>query len=331
MVGIRRAFPTASLVAACSGVVASCIFAERTATAHIPANRQEDPDYDPDAANAPNPPPDPHAYPFAPRPEPRSDVIRLEGDALHAQIPDLVVRPWPPPLRLLWDIGTHYPLQAGGIGVGVEAYPTDFLRVSAYYSAGIAGIGQDLTFSNYAQALVGLRLFGVSGTYNENITADPTAPVDQPGKTLYQAALPALHALFIEGGMLTGSVPRYKCTSKCTPPDSEQSTFAVVNPQLFYPMAGLRYVFNTSASSKAQPRINRDWQIQVYGDVLFQPLNDSKEPLFWSNYSPVQNAHIGGMVGLTFPICTRFCVWPSLMGGYLPAPGSAVFGLGIGG
>lgn len=69
----------------------------------------------------------------------------------------------------------------------------------------------------------------------------------------------------------------------------------------------------------------------MYGDVLFHPFNDSKEDLLWGDLSPVHSGNFGGMVGVTFPLCVNFCIWPSLMGGYLPAPGSALFGFGLGG
>jgi hypothetical protein len=200
-----------------------------------------------------------------------------------------------------------------------------------YDSVGISGVGRFVSFSNYGQALVGVRLLSFDAHYTESVTADPNAPLDQPGKTLFDAVLPARQAFFLEAGVMTGNVARLKCSANCASPTYAQSTFTLVNPALFYPMAGLRYVFNTNAASKTQAIVNRSWQLEVHADALFEPLNDSKAHLLWGDLSSVERGHVGVVAGVTFPLCRKLCVWPALMGGYLSAPRSALIGIGLGG
>jgi hypothetical protein len=317
-------------------MLALCLLVAAPAAATIPVSKAEDPDYDPEAPprgsedDASGSRVQRREDSFGPGTSAPAPVPRFEGEQLRAVVPDLVVKPWPPPPHLLFGFGSIYPLQMAGAGLGFEGYPADFLSLSIYYSAGFSSVGQHLTFSSYGQARVGVRLFSFGGSYVRTVTSRSNAAGAPLGKPVFEAVLPAAHAVLLEAGVLSGSVPRLKCTANC----DSTSTLAVVNPQLFYPMAGLRYVFNTNASSERHPRVDRAWQLQLHADMLFEPLNDSKESLLWGwgELKHVHRGHFGGMGGVAVPVCgNKFCFWLRVMGGYLPAPASPLVGFSFGG
>jgi len=317
-----------------ASVLLAVLFAARTAGGADPPasapSRAEDPTYEPEARPASESGDD--ASGTVP-----IDLPRYDGEALQREVPDLVVQTWPPPTRYIFALGSHYPLQVMGIGFGMEIYPVKFLRVDAMLSPGLSGAAQFVSFGLYAHLSVGLRLFGFEGSAMKTVTAPPKRRTPDEETPLFETSLPMAHAFLLELGMLTGNVARLKCTAYCvssndpaSPASYTDPTYALVNPLLLYPMAGVRYVASSFASSKKQPGIQRSFLVQVWAHLLYEPFNDSNEALLWGDHSKVEAQRFGGQGGVSFPLCVKKCVMLSFTGGYLPGPAAPMFGFEFG-
>jgi hypothetical protein len=265
------------------------------------------------------------------------DPSRLAGAALAQVLPDLQNTSWPPPWRVIFAFGQRYPLQLIGLGIGGEGYVGDSLRLSVFYSPGVSVKGTTAIFSNYGQALAGVKLFG----FWDRLEADarPRRParkfdVTRPSDRVLEAWLPTYHAFLVEVGALTGVVPLKRCEENCPPSPTAglESRFEWEIPHLVYPLAGVRYVFSLGAKSKSVPLIDRDFVLQVFGHAIFAPFFDSGHPLYWErNDEPVVRQVLGGEGGVSIPLCLTSCVRLWFTAGYLPAPATGLIELGVGG
>jgi hypothetical protein len=309
--------------------------AEERTPAAAPAgpSRADDPTYDPpEQAAAPEPEPTPEQKEAA--------LPLLAGKNLHDEVPDLTVTTWPPPPRWKVEFGTRYPFQAFGIGVGAEGYLGRIVRLSGFYSFGF-GVGTDsIELSNYAEAVIGIRLFGVESTLpitvkapeeDERVRNPRPSDAPKPGTPLFRASIPSTNALLLELGSMVGNIPRAACSGNCVAPDGGGS-FHTVNPLLIYPMAGLRYVLWSAVSSKRRPIANREYLVQAFLYGVYQPLNDAEGQLYWpSSHDPVERNRFGAIGGVHFPLCFKKCLGIGLGGGYLPSPAAVLISVSAGG
>jgi hypothetical protein len=223
----------------------------------------------------------------------------------------------------------RYPFQAVGLEVGLVAYAA-WLRIEARYSIGYMFEDQGAGgFNSYAEALVGFRLLGAASERHVDLRPDDETPWYRrervrPPPTL-EAALPSFHQLFLEAGMMTGSVIFERCAEDCTPTPS-QGTLTGQAKQLFFPLAGLRYIYLISVSSERQKQLTRRLLIEWSAHLLVSPFPRPDQDL-WSNRQTVGRHPLGARVEIDFPACLAGCVSFGFMGGYLPTPGSPLFGV----
>ncbi len=310
-------------------------------------SRAEDPNYDPDAearAHAQNSS-GPHAAVREEIGETRetsnepaegdADEPYLEGDALRLQVNDLVLHSWPPPPVVTFVLGAYYPFQLLGLGIGVTGYAGELVRLSGFASAGmnIAGDprGSDLAFGGVMEASVGFRVLAGDGHIGTNVVGFQRLKrgEDQPATHhLFNARLPATHALLLEVGVLAGGIPRVRCTENCEQDDATLKSYAAVNPLLVYPEAGLRYVFFSSARSRKQPNMNRRWDVEVFFHAVLRPLGDTGIRALTLSGDRIQKSALGARGGFAVPLCGYHCMTLNVMAGYLPAPDTATFTVG---
>jgi hypothetical protein len=308
-------------------------------------SRAEDPNYEPDTPAEPaapvaapydssGTPRGPHESPTAPQ----NDEPYLEGDAIRQQVGDIVFEPWPPPWRVSFAFVGVYPFQPIGLGIGVDGYVAQFLRLSAFASMGFTFGGTPTdpegVFSVYGEAAVGVRILALDGVIGAVVEPPPAAKGRHDEQTshepLFKAWYPGTHALLVEGGVLTGTLPRALCIENCSDDDITQRKYSPLNQQLVYLETGLRYVFFSRASSVRQPTANRRWQIEAFAHLVFRPLNATSEPAVATDGSRMQKSPLGGRAGFSIPICGNHCISVNAMGGYLPSPDTVTFSLGVG-
>jgi hypothetical protein len=286
--------------------------------------RAEDPNYEPAASG---------------RPVRVSDSLpRLEGKALKDRVPDLEITSWPPPWRVTFVAGTHFPLQEFGLGLGGQGYWGEFLRLEVFYSGGVSFKGnRELAYVNYAKALVGLKFLGGWTTIDVDVGPPKKHPLDPAPDPVLKASLPAHHAVLVEAGLLTGMVPLRYCTLNCPPgapnefEDEPESKYDWDLNQLVFPFAGFRYVYSLGARSKKLPIIDRTFVVQVFAHAIYRPFFDSRRELYWSRSEErVERFFVGGEGGVSVPFCSTGCVGVHITAGFLPAPASAMVGVAFG-
>lgn len=311
-------------------------------------SRAEDPNYDPDAearARVQN-----SAAPYGavreelgetrdapPTPSPADDEAHLEGDALRLQVSDIVLRAWPPNPVVTFGLTAVYPFEVLGLGVGVAGYVGDFVRLSGSVSAGFNFVGvqgsSEAATGGLMEASVGFRLLAFDDRIGANVEGFDRLKRGELEPTkhhLFNAWLPATHALLLEAGMLAGGVPRARCIDNCELPDATDRSYTAVNPLLFYPEGGLRYVFFSSASSQKQPNVNRRWQVEAFFHAVLRPLGDTRGHTVTLYGDRIQKSPLGARGGLTVPVCGYHCASLELMTGYLPSPDTVTFSVGVG-
>lgn len=331
----------------CSLSLIAVLLAASSARAQAPS-RAEDPNYDPDAeararaqnSEAPYGAERDESRIFTGQGEPvaeADDEPYLEGKTLRNQVGDIVLVPWPPPARVTFALTAIYPYQAAGIGLGIEAYAAGVLRLSGFFSVGMtfdstpASATIEPIFSTFGEASIGVRLLTLNGDIAEHVNVtdakkDERAPTS---RRLFNAWLPGTHAFLLEGGMLTGALPRVRCVADCEKEDPSQRSYSRVNPQLFYPEAGLRYVFFSRASSLKQPGVDRLWQIEVFLHLVYRPFNDVRGIALSETGDHIPQSRFGGRGGFAFPVCGHGCARLDLMAGYMPSPDTVIFSGGV--
>jgi hypothetical protein len=277
------------------------------------------------------------------------ELSRLRGSELKREIPDLEVRRWPPPLRLSLVFGGHFPLQVIGVGAEVEWFAVDWLRLSAAYMVGLSdGRSRDVAVSSYAEGLIGVRVLGLDTERDVDVraeddviparrTKDGVVPLERrdreadPKQVVLKAALPAHHALFVEGGAFTGLLSTWRCVARCDPFPGD-GEIESEERQLVFAVAGLRYVYYVHAASDSRRGISRRMQWQAFAHVIREPWNDWKPGTYWSNDFDVKRSAFGWRAGIKIPTCTSGRCPPfTAVVGYLPMPGTVLFEFGVGG
>jgi hypothetical protein len=266
--------------------------------------------------------------PEAAAPEP--DPTPIEGTEVLQAIPDLVSRPWPPPLDLLILFGGHMPFQVVGAGLGISGFPTDWLRLSAVYSGGLSVSGEDSYFSSYAEGIASFKLFGIaSGSLKDVYEVEPTYFMRPRPKPVMRVRVSSHHGFLVDVGAFAGNLALQRCVASCElAPESQVRSQR--KRQLVYAFGGLRYLFYTDARSKRRPLVNRVAEAHFFAHAIARPLNDWA-PADDFGTEPINRKPLGFRVGFLFPTCrTPGCPGAGLTLGYLPSPGTwlAAFSLG---
>jgi hypothetical protein len=261
---------------------------------------------------------------------------RLEGAALEAALPDLQNRSWPPPWSVTFTLGSRYPLQMTGFGIGAEGYLGSMVRIELVYSAGLALHGAETHFSNYGKAIAGVKLFDWRGSLPIDASAprklDASGHLLPQGPPLLKAWLPTHHAVLLEAGVVTGVIPLGRCRVNCPPnaADDLDTEFDWERPQLIYPLGGLRYVLSLGARSKRLPALDRAFVFQVFAHAIYKPFFDSFHELYWpGSHASVARYPFGGQGGFVLPFCLVSCVKLAVTAGFLPAPAGPLVEVGV--
>jgi hypothetical protein len=279
------------------------------------------------------PPADPVPEPAQPDP-----AREVRGGELSQVMPDLDLRLRPPPFTIIPGLTAFIPFQGAGLGIRLEAFPIEWLRLEAVYSGGF-GLGREEPFfTNYAEALLGVRAFGAGSERAVEIEREPQAksvgrPWGRPAPSTdveLRVWLPSYHALFVEGGMLTGFVALDRCAFNCDNGVEEDDIVENADRQLFVPFAGLRYLYFIHARSKKKQELSRAKMSQVYVHLLFGTINEPAQGSLWAEDGrTATRAAVGARVGLEQPACANDCISAVVEGGYLPSPGSLLLSAGI--
>ncbi len=269
-------------------------------------------------------------------PEPMEPARELRGAELKQAMPDLELRELPPPLNLGLGLYAIIPFQVVGIGVRLEAFPIESLRLEALYSAGL-GWRDDPVFSNYAEASLGFRVIGARSERRVDVLREPKAesvgrPWGTPSPTEdveLRVWLPSYHALFVEGGMLTGLAVLNRCTANCDNALESDDVLQAADRQVLVPFAGLRYLYFVHAASDKRKDLTRKRLVQLYAHLLFATINEPAEDALWPDGRRVTRGALGARGGLEMPACSSGCLSGFIDGGYLPSPGSLLLSGGV--
>jgi len=272
----------------------------------------------------------------APDPPEFDPATEARGPTLLRDIPDLRVQLLPPPYSFGFGLTAFAPFQYFGLGVELEVYATEWLRLNAVYSLGAGPGDEEAAISNYAEATLGLRVVGArSERVVEVVRKHEELPLDRPWGTPpphkdveLRAWLPSYHAVFIEGGMLTGHVFLERCVANCGG-SSADDELEPAGSQLYVPFAGLRYLYFVHATSQRWPGVSRSLLFQVYAHAIMKPLNEPAAGLLWAAGRPIERNSFGVRVGLEIPFCLLDCASVTFDGGYLSSPGAPMFSAGI--
>ncbi len=264
----------------------------------------------------------------APEPEPEPAVVN--GAALLEAIPDIALRPWPPPTDISILFGGHTRFQLVGGGVGISGFPVNWLRLSAFYGAGVALDLEGSFFSSYAEGIVSFKLFGVDSGSMKDVYDKEAGFFTRPRpKLVLTARLPSHHGFLAEGGVFTGTVALQRCVANC---ELESEVLAQRKRQLVYPFAGLRYIFYTEARSKKRPLVERVAEVHAFGHVIARPLNDWRPAGYYGRRQVNEPQNLGFRVGTVLPVCrTPGCFGAGISLGVLPSPRALMLDLSIGG
>ena len=273
--------------------------------------------------------------------EPLSGLEALDADRLS---PTELAARWPgaefasglPRFVVYPALQVRVPYQILGFGATVEGMPLEWLRLSALYSVGISPTKGSVAWSNYAEAAIGVRLLRGTGEDRASIRLEKKRFgffTSYPDKL--KVWVPSHHALFIEGGALTGFSSLETC-SDCAAEDGTEPP--ADNRQLVIPFGGLRYVYGYDVGSRRQ-NLRARVLIQAYAHLLVMPLNAPEEPRYFPNGDSAGPAGFGGRVGIMFPpfwtciaefVLGFGCLDGNLAVGYAPYPRIFLFELQIG-
>jgi hypothetical protein len=262
--------------------------------------------------------------------EDADDSPRLSSSELHRMLPALETDDCPPPLLLAPQFGMHIPYQVLGIGLSADLYALPWLRLSALYSFGFSPTHNDVRGSNYAEAAVGVRVFGHQSQTALDLT---TRAIAYAAPVTVRAFVPSSHALFVEGGAIAGFFSAAQCTANCDLAGSGEKTLVADERQLILPFAGLRYVYFYQAASQHARFRNRAY-LQVYAHAIGRAFNAPDHPIFDWKGDPLDRNPIGGRIGVDLPpphtcvadlVLHTGCAQGGLALGYSPTPGFVFF------
>jgi hypothetical protein len=219
----------------------------------------------------------------------------------------------------------------------VELLPVPWFRVSALYSFGITPEKGGVVWTSYAEAMLGVRVFGLSSESAVDVPLKKRG-AGFPEIPVVKAWVPAHHALFVEAGAMTGLTSLQECIVDCDPDD----VFAESPPdatQLVMPLGGVRYVYGFDLKSKRLHARAR-FLLELYAQVLGPPLNAPEGPRYFPNGSSAGDPGLGGRVGVsTSPMGSCIaqilfgfgCLDGGLAVGYAPYPRMVLFEMQVGG
>lgn len=288
--------------------------------------------------------------PTSPEDESRDDESEpvLTTAELRRAYPDVELRTAPFLTLTLVGAGI-YPFQAVGLGLGVDVYPLERLRLSAVGTGGsMPTVNDRWTYSLYGEAGLGLvvarwrgqtiaelpvfaaRYYRPRRTPGARFLWGDDRPTDGP---VVRALVPTSHSLELEAGAFTGRYPLYRCTAHCDEdPRLVEHTNEDAGLQAVFLYAGVRYVYYRSARSEQAPFRSLAW-FEAAVDALTNPVTPNDSGLFNLYDHHPSHGPLGVRVKLRIPaikcIPNGPCIGVDLMGGYLPSPADATFSVNI--
>jgi hypothetical protein len=267
---------------------------------------------------------------------------RLGGEELKSRVPDLRIAKRSPAVvfaPILLSLSTPY--QLAGIGGALDLLPVPWFRASVSYSFGLSFERSQNQSSHYANASVGLRVLGVDQDMAVDLHPNGFPTLLRSRVTIVKAWLPARHALFVEGGAMTGLAFLAHCRGATC--DELIDAETADRQQLVMPFAGLRYTVDYRADSRRQGTAKRLF-VQVYAHALMKPLEVESADRFLSDGTSAGNPGWGGRAGFRV-LGTGDCLFHFLFGwrcadapgfgsglelGYAPYPRAVLARLEIG-
>lgn len=267
---------------------------------------------------------------------------RLPVDELKSRVPDLEITERTPavvfaPMLFAFNV----PYQYVGVGAALNVLPLPWLRFDALYSFGASSVRSKSQASHYAETSGGLRVLGVSQDVAVNFNPNGNRTLFRPRVTVIKGWLPARHALFVEGGAMTGLAFVAHCSGATC--DELSDTQTADRQQLVMPFAGVRYALDYRADSNRLGMAQRLF-LYLYAHVLAKPLEVRSADRFLTNGNSAGTPGWGGRAGVRV-LATSGCVqdfffgWrcldaPGLGGalelGYAPYPRSVLARLALG-
>jgi hypothetical protein len=247
---------------------------------------------------------------------------RLGGDALKSRVPDLRIAERSPAIVFRPIFGVNAPYQVGGIGAALDLLPVPWLRLGVLYSFGISMERSKSQASHYAEASVGLRVLGVDQDMAVDLHPNGFPTLLRSRVPTVKAWLPARHALFVEGGAMTGLSFLAHCSGATC--DELNDAETADRQQLVMPFAGLRYTLDYRADSKRQGMTKR-FLLHVYAHALAKPLEVESADRFFTDGTSAGSPGWGGRAGVRL-VGTGDCLQHVLFGWRCPE----VPGLGAG-
>lgn len=237
---------------------------------------------------------------------------RLGGDELRSRVPDLRIAERTAALVFgpVLSLGTPY--QFAGVGAALELLPATWLHFGALYSYGISFERSQNQASHYAEAFVGLRVLGVNQDMAVDLYPNGFPTLLRSRVTVVKAWLPARHALFVEGGAMTGLSFLAHCSGATCDQLSDMDT--ADRQQLVMPFAGLRYTLHYRADSNRRGMAQR-LLLQIYAHALAEPLVDVESAdRFLTNGNSAGTPGWGGRAGFRMLGPTGNCLLHYLFG-----------------
>ena len=262
--------------------------------------------------------------PAAPHQEPEDESTRMSVAELRQTLPDLKLRESPPAALLALQFGMHVPYQVLGLGLTAEFYPTRWLRLSGLYSFGFSPIENDVTFSHFGEAALGVAVFNRISDSPLDLTSRAIPNADP---YTIKTFVPRYQAVFVEGGALTGFFSPARCTANCND-ELTPKTLVAANQQLVMPFAGVRYVSYYKVSSE-RARFQKRNYLQLYAHVFAKAFNAPGYPIYDYKGESFANGPVGGRVGFDLPpglciadlVLHTGCAQGGGAVGYSPTPG----------
>lgn len=235
---------------------------------------------------------------------------RVGGDELKSRVPDLRIAERTPALVVGPSLSFGTPYQIIGIGVTVDLLPVSWLRLGAAYSFGISLERSESQGSHYAEGAVGLRVVGVDDDMAVDLHPNGFPTLFRPNVTVVKAWLPARHAVFVEGGAMTGLAFLAHCTGVTCDQLSDAET--ADRQQLVMPFVGLRYTLHYRADSKRPGMTKRLW-LHTYVHAIANPVEVESTDRFLSNGESAGRPGWGGRAGFR-SLATGDCILHFLLG-----------------
>lgn len=239
--------------------------------------------------------------------EERRDEGRLSVDELGKVLPGMVAADGLPFLRLTPGLRVDFPYQLLGVGTGVELVPARFVRVGLAYSIGLSLVSGEGKVSHYAEGLLGFRIFGIDGESRTDIPLRDQSPGVGKDPPALKTWVPSYHALFVEGGLITGFIGLETCVDGCP---VDEPPLPADTMQLLFPAAGLRYVYYSHVHSE-RVNVRSRTLFSLYAHAVAKPVRAPRGPRYFPNGDDAGTPGYGGRVGVEIPPgrCLAAILW----------------------